>query len=95
MTDFLNGLLASLFEKFKLREPFFAALLLLVLGGFLFIVEQGVLLNVFNLPPAVNELVKWLVVIYAALTGSRTTSYLDDEERAIREAQYRNTEKLK
>lgn len=86
--DFLTQILARLFDKFKVDHPKQAAIVLLVLVSFVFFADQGTFLGVFTLPAWAAEAIKWVSVITAALSGSRTVQYLPADLRKERENEY-------
>lgn len=79
MTDFLNKLLAGLFEKFKQSSPLLATLMLLFLGTINYTVTSAATLGL-ELPAWILKAVEWISYIMLALTGSKTYTYLNDTE---------------
>lgn len=74
--DFLTQILAKLFDSFKANNPKVAAIIIFVLGVFLYAAQNG-------LPELagmdMDKIVQWIVFILAALQGSRTTGILNGE----------------
>lgn len=79
MTDFLNKLLAGLFEKFKQSSPLLATLMLLFLGTINYTVTSAATLGL-ELPAWILKAVEWISYIMLALTGSKTYTYLNDTQ---------------
>lgn len=79
MTDFLNKILAGLFEKFKQSSPLLATLMLLFLGTINYTVTSAGTLGL-ELPEWILKAVEWISYILLALTGSKTYKYLNPTE---------------
>lgn len=73
--EFLNRILAGLFDKFKAANPIVAAILLSLIVGFKYFLDSGDYLGV-------NEMKydEWVTYVLLALTGSRTTSILSGKD---------------
>lgn len=78
MNDFLNSILANLFDKFKAKNPKVAGIIILVLGTVIYLAENGLgeLLG-----QNMSEVVKWVSVVLIALQGSRTTELLNKPKK--------------
>lgn len=77
MKEIINKILATIFEKFKLKSPIAATIVLLLLGTINYalksIIDSGI--DVFPVwIPKVLEIVSFIVV---GLTGSSTYNYLN------------------
>jgi hypothetical protein len=74
--DFLNELLAKLFDSFKAKNPTLATVIIMLLGVVLYLTENG-------LPELIgkdlNFIVQIVTFVLAALQGSRTTTILHPE----------------
>lgn len=71
--DFINEILAKLFDSFKAKNPKIAAIVILVLGVLMWAANNG-LSDLIGTD--LTEYVKWIAFALAALQGSRTTSIL-------------------
>ena len=78
MDTFITNFLANIFDSFKAKNPQIAAIILLILGAALFLIENG-LADLIGKDLA--NVGKWLVFILAALQGSRTTSFLTEKKK--------------
>lgn len=87
-TDFLTVLLASLFERFKMKNPKTAAILLLVFLLIVYFAQQGTLLGVLTIPKWASDAIGFVAALLAAVTSTRTTAYLDRPEQMQREKEY-------
>jgi len=74
--DFVTNILAKLFDSFKAKNPKVAAIIILVLGAFLYLAQNG-LGEVSGVD--FSKVIEWVVFILAALQGSRTTTILHPE----------------
>jgi len=76
--DFITNILAQLFDSFKAKNPKIAAIILFVLGAVIYAANNG-------LPELIgvdlSKVVEWVAFVLAALTGSRTTSFLKENEK--------------
>lgn len=79
--DFIIKLLAGIFETFKLKNPFYATLILLASSTAVATAQNGELYGLFTLP----EWAKWAVsgvgLFITAVTGSQTFRYLPPEKQ--------------
>lgn len=71
--DFLNNFLAKFFDQFKANNPTLAAVVMLVLGLFIYAANNG-LADLIGYDLA--KLVEWTSIILGFMTGSRTTAFL-------------------
>ena len=78
MTDFITGILAKLFDSFKAKNPKIAALILLLLGVFYYALNNGLSELIGT---DLSKYGEYLVLILAALQGSRTTNILNDAKK--------------
>jgi hypothetical protein len=74
--DFINELLAKLFDSFKANNPKLATAIIFGLGVLMYASENG-------LPELIgydlSKIVQWIAFALAALQGSRTTKILHPE----------------
>lgn len=73
--DFLNQILAKLFDSFKAKNPKIAALVIFLLGVVLYATEHGLSDIVGH---DLNSVVQVVSFLLAALQGSRTTYILQE-----------------
>lgn len=73
--DFINEILAQIFDTFKAKNPKIAAILVLIFGGIIWFADNGLgeLIN-----QDLTPYVKWIAFLLAALQGSRTTFILQN-----------------
>lgn len=76
--DFLTKILAQLFDSFKAKNPKIAAIIILVLGAFLWAAQNG-LGEVSGVD--FSKAMEWVVFVLAALQGSRTTQYIKEADK--------------
>lgn len=76
--NFINEILAQLFDSFKSKNPKLAAVLILVFGGLIWFADNG-LGDLIG--QDLTPYVKWIAFILAALQGSRTTFILSNKEK--------------
>lgn len=76
--DFINELLAKLFDSFKANNPKLATAIIFGLGVVMYAADNG-------LPEIIgydlSKVVQWIAFALAALQGSRTTMILHPELR--------------
>jgi len=77
MIQVLNQVLAFLFDKLKASSPIAATITLAILGGLYAIANA---LPATILPEWGQQIVEWIVIIYAALSGSRTSRFIQKAE---------------
>lgn len=73
--NFLNQILAKLFDSFKAKNPKVAALIIFLLGIVLYASEHG-LGDILG--HDLNTVVQVVTFVLAALQGSRTTDILEE-----------------
>ena len=76
--DFITNILAQLFDSFKAKNPKIAAIIILTLGGFLYLTQNG-LGEMIGVNFA--KVVEWVIFVLAALQGSRTTAILKENTK--------------
>lgn len=86
--DFITGILAQLFDKFKLRNPVIAAAVLVTLFGLVQSLHQAVSAGLLGQYAWLTDVLRWLTAFLMAVTGAKTTLFLDSSLRADREATY-------
>ena len=74
--DWIIKLLAGLFDRFKLKNPIDAAIVVLLLGAAVKTAQDGALLGLFTLPEWANQAVQYVGLFLLAVTGSQTWQYL-------------------
>ena len=76
--NFLNEILAKLFDSFKAKNPKLAAFIILLLGVLIYLSENG-------LPELIGQdlstVIQWVSFVLAALQGSRTTEIIKESEK--------------
>ena len=75
--NFLNEILAKLFDNFKAKNPTLAAVIILLLGVVLYLTENGLPELIGN---DLNTVVQISTFLLAALQGSRTTAILAEKK---------------
>ena len=75
--NFLNQILAKLFDSFKAKNPKVAALIIFLLGIVLYASEHG-LGDILG--HDLNTVVQVVTFVLAALQGSRTTDILEESK---------------
>lgn len=70
MDSFLSKILAGFFEKFKTKNPTLAGVILLVLGTVIYLADNGLGELIGK---DLSEVVKWVGIALAALTGAHTS----------------------
>jgi hypothetical protein len=76
--NYLNEILAKLFDSFKAKNPTLAAIIIMLLGVVLYLSENGLPELIGNDLNAVVQVASFLL---AALQGSRTSSILKETEK--------------
>ena len=71
----INEILAKLFDSFKAKNPFIAVLVLSLIIGFKFFLDNDDYLGVNE-----SKIDEWVTYLLLALQGSRTTNILHKEE---------------
>lgn len=71
----INEILAKLFDSFKAKNPLIAVLIVSLIIGFKFFIDNGDYLGVNE-----SKIDEWVTFVLLALQGSRTTSILKKEE---------------
>ncbi len=80
--EFLIKLLAQVFEAFKLKNPFWATVVLLLSSTAVITAVNGELFGLFSLPEWGKFLVEGIGLFVTAVTGSQTYRYLPPEKQA-------------
>lgn len=70
----MTQILASIFDFFKAKNPKIAGLIVLVLGTIVYFLNNG---GSDFLGEKAAHIAEYIVMLFLALTGSRTTSFLD------------------
>ena len=73
----MTKILAQLFDSFKAKNPKVAAIIILVLGAFLWAAQNG-LGEVSGVD--FGKAMEWVVFVLAALQGSRTSQILHQDK---------------
>lgn len=74
--DFLVTIFASIFAKFKQKNPAVAGIIALALMVVIYTANQGTLLGVFAIPQWASEILSGLSTVLLALNGASTAAYL-------------------
>lgn len=80
--DFIIKLLANIFETFKLKNPFYATIVLLASSAAVITAQNGELYGLFTLPEWGKFLVQGIGLFITAVTGSQTFRYLPASRQA-------------
>jgi len=76
--EFLNQILAKLFDSFKAKNPKIASVIILVLGVVVYAAENG-------LQPLIgydlSKLVEYVAIALGFLTGSRTSAIMAESKK--------------
>lgn len=67
----LEVFLAKLFDSFKAKNPMLAAIIVALLLGFKYVLDNTTLFQ-----GSYENIIEWVVLVIAALQGSRTTNVL-------------------
>lgn len=81
MVQLINQILAFVFDKLKAKSPIAATIILSVLAG-LYAVANSLPAEI--LPEWGETVVEWVIIIYAALSGSRTTKFVNKKEKSTK-----------
>tara|TARA_R100000951_G_scaffold114801_2_gene120888 strand:- start:2503 stop:2742 length:240 start_codon:yes stop_codon:yes gene_type:complete len=73
MLQLINQILAFVFDKLKAKSPIAATVILSVLAG-LYAVANSLPADI--LPEWGETIIEWVIIIYGALSGSRTTKFI-------------------
>lgn len=76
--EYILLLLASLFDRFKAKNPIIATIIIFVLGAINYLAVSGTDLGVFNIQPdsLVAKAIYFITLLWGLLQGSRTTTIL-------------------
>jgi uncharacterized membrane protein YfcA len=77
----LTLILAALVDKFKVQSPQLFAIISLVLGVFLYTVNEGQALWLWEVDGPMQKALEVIAFVLAALTGSRTTRYVEPSKK--------------
>lgn len=80
--DFIIKLLANIFETFKLKNPFYATIILVASSTAVITAQNGELYGLFALPDWAKFLVQGIGLFITAVTGSQTFRYLPASRQA-------------
>ena len=80
--DFVIKLLAGIFETFKLKNPFYATLVLVASSAAVVAAQNGELYGLFTLPEWAKFTVQGVGLSLTAVTGSQTFRYLPASKQA-------------
>lgn len=78
--NFIEIILARLFDSFKASNPKIAALIIFILGVVIYAANNG-LADLIGTD--LTKYVEWVVFALAALTGSRTTKVLAEQKKSV------------
>jgi hypothetical protein len=76
--EFIQTVLADLFDKFKAANPKMAAIIILVLLSIVFWSENG-LGEIIGYD--ISKVVQWISIVLGFLTGSRTTRFISHQNK--------------
>lgn len=76
--NFIEVILARIFDTFKASNPKLAAIIIFVLGVLVYAANNGLAELIGT---DLTKYVEWVLFILAALTGSRTTKVLNQTEK--------------
>ena len=76
--NFIEVILARVFDSFKASNPKLAAIIIFILGVLVYAANNG-LSDLIGTD--LTKYVEWVLFILAALTGSRTTKVLSEAEK--------------
>jgi hypothetical protein len=76
MNEFLTKLLVQLWDKFKAKNAKVATIIVVLLGGLLYVVDSGVVNGLIQLPEWATSAIKFIATFLLAVQGSRTTADL-------------------
>ena len=76
--NFIEVILARIFDSFKASNPKLAAIIILILGVLVYAANNG-LADLIGTD--LTKYVEWVLFVLAALTGSRTTKVLSEAEK--------------
>lgn len=74
--NFLEQILARLFDAFKAKNPIIALVIVSLMVGFKFFLENGDYLGVNE-----SKIDEWVLFILAVMTGTRTTNILNQGKK--------------
>ena len=76
--NFIEVILARIFDSFKASNPKLAAIIIFILGVLVYAANNG-LADLIGTD--LTKYVEWVLFVLAALTGSRTTKVLSEAEK--------------
>ncbi len=76
MTDIITKFLATLFDKLKVSSPILYTILIVLIWGVLFAVQQGVLV----LPENISSYLLPILTLILAGISPRTTRYVEQKK---------------
>jgi hypothetical protein len=76
--NFIEVILARVFDSFKASNPKLAAIIIFILGVLVYAANNG-LEDLIGTD--LTKYVEWVLFVLAALTGSRTTKVLSEAEK--------------
>lgn len=77
MIQLINQILAFAFDKLKASSPIVATVILAVLAG-LYAVANALPAEI--LPEWGEAVIEWIIVIYAAVSGTRTSRFINTKD---------------
>lgn len=77
MVQLINQILAFFFDRLKASSPVVATIILAVLAG-LYAVANALPASI--LPEWGQQVVEWIIIIYAAVSGTRTTRFIQGKK---------------
>lgn len=78
MNEFLTKMLVQLWDKFKAKNAKVATIIVVLLGGLLYVVDNGALNGLIQLPEWATGVIKFIATFLLAVQGSRTTADLQE-----------------
>ena len=80
--DFIVRFLATLFAKFKIKNPVVAAVVLTLLASAVATVQNGALYGLFPVPEWAETAITYMGLFLTAVSGSQTYQYLEGNTEA-------------
>ena len=80
--NYIIKILAGIFETFKLKNPFYATLVLVASSAAVVTAQNGELYGLFALPDWAKFAVQGVGLFLTAVTGTQTFRYLPAEKQA-------------
>lgn len=77
MVQLINQILAFFFDKLKASSPVVATVILAILAG-LYAIANALPASV--LPDWGQNVIEWIIIVYAAVSGTRTSRFIGDKK---------------